>query len=171
MECMAERKIMITPISISIQNIKKTLTALQNKGKAESECVVLWLGKHTNDGIRVETVWEPEQHAGSDFFEIPENSMEDLFKELRSRRLMIAAQVHSHPRLAFHSWADDKWAIVRHAGALSLVLPHFALRTRQETFIKDAAVFVLSPQNQWQEVPKKQIPKFIKVIDDNECKN
>jgi len=36
---------------------------------------------------------------------------------------MVAAQVHSHPDEAFHSKGDDEWAIVRHEGALSIVVP------------------------------------------------
>ena len=54
------------------------------------------------------------------------------------------AQVHSHPGEAFHSPADDRWAIPRQVGALSIVLPFFAAGISEETFFEQAAVFTLS---------------------------
>jgi len=83
------------------------------------------------------------------FFRIPRESIEELFDVLRGRELMVAAQVHTHPESAFHSAADDRWAIVRHVGALSLVLPYFAQRTTTSTFFKDTAAFALSAENRW----------------------
>ena len=61
----------------------------------------------------------PEQEAEVDYFHIPPSGMMALMAHLRERRLGLAAQVHSHPARAFHSLADDKWAIVRHEGAMS----------------------------------------------------
>jgi hypothetical protein len=160
----AENDIMNLPILISSQDVRKTLSELQKVGQSGAECVVLWLGKRTADGISVETVWKPEQQSGRDFFTIPETAMEKLFGELRSGRMMIAAQVHTHPRLAFHSQADDEWAIVRHTGALSLVVPHFALRTQPESFKKDTAVFTLSSQNEWRAIPEQQKGDFYQIV-------
>jgi hypothetical protein len=76
------------------------LATLQKVGRRRSECVVLWLGRHDAGGTRVQEVYVPIQEASSDYFLIPENSMEQLFEKLRSQRLMIAAQVHNfdiHP--------------------------------------------------------------------------
>ena len=86
-------------------------------------------------------------------FWISTEGMDALKKVLRKRRLMVAAQVHSHPELAFHSVADDRWAIVRHHGALSLVLPHFGLRTTRSSFFDDAKVYQLNAADAWIEVP------------------
>ena len=144
--------------------ISETLSELQTVGRRQSECVVLWLGVRDGEGIKVKSLWKPVQEADLDFFHIPESSMDQLMKELRTRRFMIAAQVHTHPNLAFHSEADDNWAIVRHAGALSLVIPHFALRTNPNTFKIQTAVFSLSPQNEWLEAPKNRIDDFYKIV-------
>jgi hypothetical protein len=144
---------MNTPVTISSALVDKTLAQLQSVGRRRSEHVLLWLGKRENGNISISRLWIPEQRAGRDFFAIPSRSMQALFDELRRDRLMVAAQVHTHPREAFHSWADDTWAIVRHAGALSLVLPYFALKTAPHNFVRDAAVFVLSQENEWLEVP------------------
>jgi hypothetical protein len=143
---------MNTPLVISRELVGLTLTQFQRPGRRQSECVSLWLGKRRDGCIHVEKVWVPEQTAGADFFEIPERSMEALFAEIRKDRLVVAAQIHTHPYEAFHSYADDKWAIVRHTGALSLVVPYFGLKTSPDTLFQDTAVFVLSADNQWLEV-------------------
>ena len=89
--------------------------------------------------------------------------MQALFEELKRNRLAVAAQIHTHPRQAFHSEADDTSAIVRHAGALSIVLPFFALKTAPDTFTRDAKVFVLSRDNVWHEVPVDERDRFYQV--------
>ena len=78
-------------------------------------------------------------------FHIPPEGMTALYAELRHKRLMVAAQVHSHPQEAFHSKADDRWAIVRHEGALSLVVPHFAQATTLDRFLETSR----STSSQW----------------------
>lgn len=129
-----------------------TLTHLRNAGARGVECIVLWLGKRDNSGWTVEEAYRPEQSARMDQFTIPAVAMQALYAHLKSHRRMLVAQVHSHPEFAFHSRADDVGAIVRHVGALSIVIPHFALRTTAESFVEDSAVFRLSPANHWDDV-------------------
>ena len=144
--------------------VAATLSELKQVGARRSECVVLWLGKRSADAINIVQVMRPAQVVGRAYFNIPESSMDSLMKHLRTERLMIAAQVHSHPKKAFHSAADDKWAIVRHVGALSLVVPFFAQRTETESFIDDTAVFSLSAEDEWVEVPKDNLNDVLKIL-------
>jgi proteasome lid subunit RPN8/RPN11 len=131
--------------------VAETLRHLQSDGALGHEGVVLWLGSRDGDRIRVREVLRPQQEARSDWFRIPSHSMAAIMARLRNENLMIAAQVHSHPGAAFHSRADDEWAIVRHVGALSLVLPTFARFTSVATFLRDAAVFVVDDRGTWVE--------------------
>jgi proteasome lid subunit RPN8/RPN11 len=85
--------------------------------------------------------------------------MAALHDELRRERLMVAAQVHSHPGEAFHSYADDRWAIVRHEGALSLVVPDFALQTQVDNFLDQTKVFRFSETAKWLETPRADIER------------
>jgi proteasome lid subunit RPN8/RPN11 len=139
-----------------------SLEVLQQAGRANSECVVLWLGTRTPTGIFVVESYRPEQVAAEDFFQIPRESIAAMFGVLRERGLMVAAQVHTHPAEAFHSAADDHWAIVRHVDALSLVLPQFARNTSVPTFLDDAAVFRLSRQNEWLLVDRRETASFVR---------
>lgn len=117
-----------------------------------SERVVLWLGKRAGGIVRVCQVFVPAQIADADYFRIPRDSMDALFRHMRSSRLMVAGQVHTHPYEAFHSPVDDTWAIVRHEGGLSLVVPRFCQTTTGATFVNDAKVFRLDADDQFIEV-------------------
>jgi proteasome lid subunit RPN8/RPN11 len=129
-----------------------SLDLLAEGGKGVRECVVLWLGRRKVIEIDIERVYMPAHQAASDFFYIDRHSMNDLKTYLRTNRLVVGAQVHTHPGEAFHSLADDEWAFVRHEGALSIVLPSFALHTSPATFMEDAAVYILSPSNSWDRI-------------------
>ena len=128
-----------------------------------SECVVLFIGKRTGDKIVVVDVVRPEQRTGMDYFEIPPRSMRRIFNLIRKNRLMIAAQAHTHPKKAFHSAADDHWAIIRHQGALSIVLPYFAKHTSADTFVADMAMFQYSEKDRWVEVEADDIRQHFEV--------
>src|SRR5437763_818131 len=90
-------------------------------------------------------------------FHIPPAGMTALHAELRRGRLMVAAQVHSHPGPAFHSKADDRWAIVRHEGALSLVVPDFAVNTTVSNFLDRSKVYRFSASAEWVLVPRLEL--------------
>ncbi len=134
-----------------------TLRQLREAGTRRCECIVLWLGRLTNGVIRVEEAYVPLHEAREDMFHIPPASMATLHAYLRKHRLMVAAQVHSHPREAFHSLADDRWAIIRHEGALSLVLPYFAASTTPLNFGDEVKVYRFSDAAEWVEVARTEV--------------
>lgn len=145
------------------QQVEDTLSYLKAAGQRRSECVVLWLGQEQNGVIHVQAVYRPAQQAAMDIFRIPPASMRELMNILSSRRWMIAAQVHSHPAEAFHSKADDTWAIVRHQGALSLVVPDFALKTNAQSFRTDTKVFMLDAANRWCELRAFEVGQWLRI--------
>ncbi len=144
--------------------IEQTLSYLQDAGRRNKECVVLWLGKRHSAHIEVRACYLPLQIAEVDVFRIPPNGMSALQAKLRADRLMVAAQVHSHPQNAFHSKADDKWAIVRHSGALSLVVPRFAVDTSSQNFLDQTKVYQFSDKATWDEVPGTMVGSCLKIL-------
>jgi proteasome lid subunit RPN8/RPN11 len=134
-----------------------TLAHLREAGTRRCECIVLWLGRPADGGIRVEEAYVPRHEAREDMFHIPRESMASLHAYLREHRLMVAAQVHSHPREAFHSFADNQWAIIRHEGALSLVLPYFAASATPFNFGAEVKVYRFSDTAEWVEVPRREV--------------
>lgn len=144
-------------VNCSRIHVAATLGHLREAGDRYKECVVLWLGRRSVQGIEVVEVYRPEQLAAADMFHIPPDSMAELRAKLRRGRVMVAAQVHSHPNEAFHSLADDRWAIVRHIGALSLVVPEFASHTLVDTFLEHTKIFRFSASAQWCEVVAAEV--------------
>jgi hypothetical protein len=123
--------------------LARTIDILRAGGARSEERVVLWLGPVS--GIRepmpVTEVYEPDQIADIDYFKLPPASLRGLMNHLRGARLKILAQVHSE--------ADNEWAIIRHVGALSLVLPEFARNTTPANFTEQAVSYRLSGKNEW----------------------
>ena len=131
-----------------------TIELLQAAGRRSEERVVLWLAEvSSQEPFSITEVYEPEQVTDIDYFRLPPRSLRALASHLRARRLKVVAQVHSHPKEAFHSEVDDEWAIIRQVGALSLVLPDFARETTPETFLGLVAIYELSRRNAWIRVP------------------
>ena len=130
-----------------------TIDHLRTGGRQRCETVVLWLGRRNGDIAEVYEAYRPEQQVDIDYFRILPEGMRALMSRLRQTRMQILAQVHSHPEAAFHSRADDHWAIVRHEGALSLVVPDFAAGTSDDNFAEKAVAFRLDTDNAWKEVP------------------
>lgn len=150
-------------VTCSLTLVEKTLSRLRDAGQRRSECIMLWLGRRNGNYIDVVDAYRPEQVAREDMFQIPRASMNVLYAELRQRRLMVAAQVHSHPMEAFHSRADDHWAIIRHEGALSLVVPYFASETTAANFLDQTKIFQFSDKARWTEVPREDIHSWLQL--------
>ena len=148
-------------LTIPMPVLDLTVASLRAAGTRRSEGVVLWLARSDGDTVAVCEAYVPDYSAASDFFYISPPSMSRLLGHLGRTETMIAAQVHSHPKEAFHSSADDRWAIVRHEGALSLVLPRFAMDTNAANFMGHVAAFRLDAQNEWIEIPHVEFGSFM----------
>ena len=143
--------------------IERTLSILRAGGARDCESLVLWLARRTPGVVDVVEAYEPPYEASIDFFHIPPSGMRSIMSRLRRDRLHICDQVHSHPGEAFHSTADDRWAIVRHEGALSLVVPHFAATTTTQSFLNMIATFVLSHEDQWRAVSRHNLVRYLEI--------
>lgn len=147
-----------------LNQVEETLGHLREAGRSSRECVVLWLARRDGADADVVEVYRPLQNAEEDMFRIPPEGMTALQARQRERRVMVAAQIHSHPGRAFHSRADDRWAIIRHEGALSLVVPDFAARTPAERFLADTKVYQFSATGHWVEVPPGEVqPTWLQI--------
>jgi hypothetical protein len=143
----------MSELLIARELVERTITVLQEGGDKLCETVVFWLGK----GNVVDEVYRPEQQVAVDYFHLSSGSMRSLMEYLKRDRRRILAQVHSHPEKAFHSKADDEWAVIRHEGALSLVLPRFAFATTSGNFFEQTATFSLSANDKWLQVKTGEV--------------
>lgn len=154
---------MISKLKVNVAALSDTLRFLHQSGLRHSEGVVLWLGQRNAERSTVTHVYQPIHRAATDFFHIPREGMAHLMRYMDEHKVSVVAQVHSHPREAFHSKADDQWAIVRHLGALSLVLPDFARDATNTNFMDLAATFRLDATNRWVQVEQHELAKHLEV--------
>ena len=155
---------MIPMLRCPLSTIDETLTYLHVGGTMKCETVVLWLGT-VRDGIaEVREVYRPEQKVDIDFFLIPQESMRAIMGRLKVTRFQILAQVHSHPERAFHSKADDTWAVIRHVGAVSIVIPYFSKDTVSATFGERAATYQLDASDHWIEVNFNEVVEVTDAV-------
>lgn len=126
-----------------------TITRIRQRGERGAEGVMLWLGRRSALDSDVREAYEPLYRSKADQFIVPNEGMSALMDRICATGNAVVAQVHSHPEHAFHSRADETWALVKHVGAYSIVLPWFCANTTPENFWQEAAVFVMQPSGRW----------------------
>jgi hypothetical protein len=138
--------------------IDDTLQTMRKFGAKGCEVLILWLGQidSLNGTANVRLAFVPNQKPiksedGVGYF-IASDTLFQLNKALSETGLRLIAQVHSHPSEAYHSEADDRYAIVTADGGFSLVVPDFGNAPPSPT---SWAVYRLRG-NQWLELNKRQ---------------
>lgn len=110
-----------------------SLAYLSKAGADGYEAFVVWGAVLENGGARatMRTVIAPSQtaHRTPDglLVTVEGRALFEINRTLYERGEILAAQMHSHPRDAYHSTTDDHFPLVTLDGALSVVVPNFAL--------------------------------------------
>lgn len=143
---------MIPRLTVSYETVVHTITRIRQRGVSGAEGVMLWLGRRGGLDANVSEAYEPIYRSKADQFIVPPAGMSALMDRICATGHAVVAQVHSHPQQAFHSKADETWALVKHVGAYSIVLPWFCAHTTTACFWQQAAVFVMQPNGRWLEL-------------------
>lgn len=152
-------------ITCTSEVLRATIDILRRGGSLREERVALLLASSSQrTPTPIVEVYEPDQETAIDYFRLPPAAMQALMQHLRQTRRRIAAQIHTHPGRAFHSEADAEWAIVRHVGALSLVLPHFAACTTPENFLEEVMTYEYGPTGVWELCPNHGLDARVQVV-------
>jgi hypothetical protein len=153
----------INRISVPQGVVSGTMQVLRRYGTRGYEGMVLWVGTTSQDRATVIDAWVPPQQSlrdenGVGYF-VPGEALVEISSELRSRGVGLIAQVHSHPGRAYHSPADDQYAIVTTNGGFSLVVPNFG---RGSDRIADWAVYRLKG-SRWRPLSLAEISATFQV--------
>jgi hypothetical protein len=95
-------------------------------GSGRRECIV-YLTSGAEDPDLIDGLIHPPHSAGPGGYDLDSTAIAGLWQELLVGKRSIQMQVHTHPGTAYHSSRDDALALVNSTGALSLVIPDFAL--------------------------------------------
>jgi hypothetical protein len=155
----------IRQVTLTRATISSTLQTMRDHGAHGCEALVLWLGQISPvAGVASVTfTYVPPQEAissedGVGYF-VGGNTLFQLNKALSDTGLRLIAQVHSHPKEAYHSAADDRYAIVTANGGLSLVVPNFGNAPPTPTAW---AVYRLDGKK-WRELSQVDVERLFKV--------
>lgn len=157
----------LTRITVKRSTIRDMLGNMQKFGVHGWELLVLWIGNVHDDGTaEVLHAYIPRQNPvkseeGVGYFVTGETLFE-LNRDLSTTGLRLIAQVHSHPTQAYHSEADDKYAIVTREGGLSLVVPDFG---RALAHPSGWAIYRLH-SGEWQPLNEAAVASMFNVVDD-----
>lgn len=155
----------ITRVRISKNILAETVQALCDFGRSRNEGLVLWLG-HI-DGLEAEVTQQlvPPQNpirseSGVGYF-VNDQTLLALNRFLSQQKLRAIAQIHSHPGRAYHSAADDRYAIITKQGGFSLVVPNFGFG---QINLASWAIYRLS-RRQWVALTEAEKAKTFQVIE------
>ena len=155
-------------VRVSRSVIENMLESMREFGSHGWELLVLWLGEIESGTGRatVRQAFVPKQKPitsedGVGYF-VGGETLFQLNRDLSETGLRLIAQVHSHPREAYHSDADDRYAIVTAQGGLSLVVPDFGFAPPDPA---SWAVYRLHGQD-WLEVQTKEMQSLFEVVND-----
>lgn len=106
--------------------LKESAHVLRSLSDGVRESVVLWIGTEQAGKALVQRIAVPHQLASAERFDVPFDERARIIRELGNSGEKLLIQLHTHPGRAFHSTADDRLALPRHTGAISIVIADFA---------------------------------------------
>lgn len=105
-----------------------TQEALRDRSDGHQEAIVLWAGRATGDhDALVSHLILPEFVSHRHGLTIPQPERLVVANYLRRDQLLAFADLHTHPRRAFLSDADEATPFSIKDGFYAVVIPHFAL--------------------------------------------
>lgn len=143
----------ISKIRLPYSAVFKAYEHMRKAGKEYLEGVALFAGKEEGEEFLVTETIIPKQIATSLedglLYSVDADELYRINMYLYENGLSLIAQIHSHPRKAFHSDTDDVFPIVTTGGAVSIVVPDFA---NQDISIESWAVFRITEKGGWHEL-------------------
>lgn len=121
--------------------------ALRPSLEHRHEGVAYLLGR--TDGIitLATTVFAPTARTTPGSFHVDARSMAVCMQAAGAHELQIVAQVHSHPRQAYHSDGDVDGARIRYPGYASIVVPNYGIHLPQ---LDGIAAYLWRAREGWQ---------------------
>lgn len=146
--------------------VGQTLEKLRTFGRNGCEGFLLWLGNIDDEEAHVTEGIVPPQNSvkneeGVGYF-VSGQTLFEVARYLASRKLRLIAQVHSHPGRAYHSEADDRYAVATAEGSFSLVVPDFGLSSED---MSDWAIYQLN-RSGWHALKRDTIEETFIVCED-----
>ncbi|WP_317898932.1 hypothetical protein [Aurantibacillus circumpalustris] len=155
----------IQKFEFGAETLKEAYAFLREVGTKSYEAVALFAGEvEGNVGI-IKKVICPEQTSSRSelglLYSVEGEELHRINIQLYKNKLVLLAQIHTHPGRAYHSETDDEFPIISTLGGLSIVVPNFA---SDELNHLNWAYYRLSVTAMWDELSQNEIRNLIKVV-------
>lgn len=147
----------IARFRISREMVMNTQRTLQEAGRKNREGLVFWSGQLEGPEAIITRCLVPEGSGTSIGATLSERGLRDVLTILRSNGEFLFAQVHSHPRRAFHSFIDNREAISFKVGFVSIVVPHFGFTEMEE--LSNCKVYEYSGGGRWMPLSPNEVAR------------
>ena len=141
--------------------VAESAGTLRSLSDGRREAVILWTGTHQAEEALVRCIVVPHQRASALHFDVPLQERLRIARQLANCGEKLLVQLHTHPAEAFHSPVDDRLALPRHTGAISIVIPDFA-----ETWdgdLRQASVNRHLGAGVWEELDGEAVSRLFEV--------
>ena len=163
----AEGLLPLERIVVPRSAIGRSQTCLRAAGKLGNEAIALWVGQWDGSSFHVREALCPRQYAvrscSGCCVVVDHVELFALNRYLDEHAMMIGAQIHSHPRDAYHSDTDDQFPIATVLGSFSVVVPNFAT---DEVILEQCAVYRLLAAGQWSLIEPSTIRSLFHIEED-----
>ena len=153
----------ITQYHIPHSIFNDTLSQLRKVGDDYKEGIAYWPGiLDKNEAIVTRVIFAdnyPEFQNEEYFARVSLDTVFKIGDEIHDKNEILLAQIHTHPREAFHSYVDDTYPISHRIGFVSIVIPNFA---QNVTLLSECTILEYLGKARWNELlPKEVASKFI----------
>jgi hypothetical protein len=155
----------ITKILIPLKCINKAYDFMKYAGEQKLEGVALFVGNKEERNFYIKDAIIPKQKACSSqdglLYLVDAEELHQINLWLYENKYNVIAQIHSHPKEAYHSKTDDLFPIVTTLGGLSIVVPNFASGTID---INSWVFYRLISKEIWEELDAVEVKQLLEVI-------
>jgi hypothetical protein len=143
--------------------LESSVRALREGSSGRREWVILWQGKILDEvTAEITKIHVPRQDTGPLHFNVSIDERLHLLDAVTADGELILAQLHTHPREAFHSEVDDRLAIAKHTGAVSIVVANFG--TRWTGDFRETSVNRHLGAGRWRELKPHEVVELLEVV-------
>jgi hypothetical protein len=154
----------IEKIILPIRFVENVYTHIRLAGKEGVECVGLWLGRQESNLFTVYCSLIPAQKGcrleEGLLYQVGGEELYRINKWAYEQKVVLLAQIHSHPGRAYHSETDDAFPIVTALGGFSIVIPNFGSDPIEKKYWK---VYRLQSDG-WREVSESAVNELFQII-------
>jgi hypothetical protein len=155
----------IDNLQVPMTCVESVYRHLRAMGEQGVEGVALWTGQTQGRIFEVQTTIVPAQTASQLesglLYTVDADELYRVNQWLYENKQTLVAQLHSHPGEAYHSEMDDRYPIIAMLGGVSIVIPDFGFNAFS---LDDWAVYRLSPEKIWVDLPRPTIRSFIQIL-------